>query len=117
NPQITAEDLDQVIRYADEIVGKSLGFYWDSFGPDNNEASSELLFTIEGNGGVRSHSLWVWWHAIFPTEMTLPTGGGWNGFASTPELYDLFEEEDIRRYYDHPITTPRGYNAGFLTGQ
>lgn len=117
NPQFANEDMQKVIQYADEIEGKSLGFYWDSFGPDNNQASTELLFTVEGNAGVRSHSLWVWWHAIFPTEMTLPNGGGWNGFCSTPELYDLFEDGDIRKYYDHPITTPRGYNAGFLTGQ
>jgi starch-binding outer membrane protein, SusD/RagB family len=117
NPQFDHADLERVIQYADEIEGKSIGFYWDSFGPDNEVASSELLFTIHGNAGVRSHSLWVWWHAIFPTEMILPNGGGWNGFASTPELYDLFEEGDIRKYYEHPITTPRGYNAGFLTGQ
>lgn len=118
NPQFSEADMEQVIRYSNEIQNKTLDFYWDSFGPDNNDASSELLFTIEGEGGVRSHSLWVWWHAIFPTEIRLPNGGGWNGFASTPELYDLFEEEDdIRLYYDHPITTPRGYNAGFLTGQ
>lgn len=118
NPEFSQADLEKVIFYADEITHRSLDFYWDSFGPDNNEVSSELIFTIEGEGGVRSHSLWVWWHAIFPTEIRLPNGGGWNGFASTPELYDLFEEEDdIRLYYDHPITTPRGYNAGLLTGQ
>ncbi|MFD2036543.1 RagB/SusD family nutrient uptake outer membrane protein [Belliella marina] len=117
NPQFASGDMQKVIEYADGITGKSIGFYWDSFGPDNNAASDELLFTIEGRGGVRSHSLWVWWHAIFPTEMTLPNGGGWNGFCSTPEIYDLFEDDDIRKYYDHPITTPRGYNAGFLTGQ
>ncbi len=117
NPQFDQADLDKVIEHVDAIEGKSLDFYWDSFVPNNNEASTELVFTIEGNGGVRSHSLWVWWHAIFPGEMTLPNGGGWNGFASTPEVYDLFEEGDIRRHYDHPITAQRGYNAGFLTGQ
>ncbi|WP_114748492.1 RagB/SusD family nutrient uptake outer membrane protein [Pleomorphovibrio marinus] len=117
SPQFDNADMERVIQHSEEIDGKSIGFYWDSFGPDNEVASSELLFTIHGNAGVRSHSLWVWWHAIFPTEMILPNGGGWNGFASTPELYDLFEDGDIRKYYEHPITTPRGYNAGFLTGQ
>lgn len=117
NPQFSNSDMDKVIEHVDAISEKSLDFYWDSFGPDNNTASTELIFTIEGNAGVRSHSLWVWWHAIFPTEMILPNGGGWNGFCSTPELYDLFEENDIRKYYEHPITTARGYNAGFLTGQ
>ncbi|MCH7408118.1 RagB/SusD family nutrient uptake outer membrane protein [Belliella sp. DSM 111904] len=117
NPQFDAQDMQRVIAYADEITEKSLDFYWDSFVPDNNLNSNELIFTIEGRGGVRSHSLWVWWHAIFPTEMILPNGGGWNGFASTPEVYDLFEANDVRRYYEHPITVARGYNAGFLTGQ
>ncbi len=117
NPQFENADLQKVIEYVDAIEGKEIDFYWDSFGPDNNSASSELIFSIEGEGGVRSHSLWVWWHAIFPTEISLPNGGGWNGYSSTPELYDLFEESDIRRYYEHPITEPRGYNVGFLAGQ
>ncbi|QDH78980.1 RagB/SusD family nutrient uptake outer membrane protein [Echinicola soli] len=116
-PQFATSDMDKVIMHVDAIQGKSLGFYWDSFVPENNSTSSELVFTIEGLGGVRSHSLWVWWHAIFPTEMTLPNGGGWNGFCSTPEVYELFEENDVRRYYEHPLTEAHGYNAGFLTGQ
>ncbi|PRD54180.1 RagB/SusD family nutrient uptake outer membrane protein [Sphingobacterium gobiense] len=116
-PQFATEDMEKVIQYADEISGKEIDFYWDNFVPNNNEASSELLFTVEGRGGVRSHSLWVWLHAIFPAEINLPTGGGWNGFAAVGDLYDLFEESDIRRYYAHPLTRPHGYNAGFLTGQ
>ena len=117
HPQFDPADLGKVIQYADEIQGKELDFYWDNFVPNNNEASSELLFTIEGRGGVRSHSLWVWQHAIFPTEMNLPTGGGWNGFAAVGDFYDLFEEQDVRRYYEHPLLKSRGYNAGFLVGQ
>ncbi|WP_187262111.1 RagB/SusD family nutrient uptake outer membrane protein [Pontibacter beigongshangensis] len=117
NPQFNNADLDKVIQYADAITGKSINFYWDSFGPDNNTKSTELLFTIEGQGGVRSHSLYVLWNAIFPGEMTLPNGGGWNGFAAVGDFYDTFEQNDIRRYYEHPITKERGYNAGFLVGQ
>ncbi|PRD49258.1 RagB/SusD family nutrient uptake outer membrane protein [Sphingobacterium haloxyli] len=117
NPQFVTADLEKVIEYSEEISGKELDFYWDNFTPNNNEISSELLFTIEGRGGVRSHSLWVWLHAIFPIEMNLPTGGGWNGFAATGDLYDLFEEDDIRRYYEHPLLVSRRYNAGFLIGQ
>lgn len=119
NPQFSQEDMDQVIRYADAITGKSLDFYWNSFGPDNNEVSSELIFTVEGEGGVRSHSLWVWQAAIFPAEMGLPYGGGgWNGFAAIGDFYGTFEEGDIRRYYEHPHTMEKaGYNVGFLTGQ
>lgn len=117
NPQFATDDMEKVISYSDEIAGKELDFYWDNFTPNNNELSSELLFTIEGRGGVRSHSLWVWLHAIFPIEMNLPTGGGWNGFSAMGALYDLFEEDDIRRYYEHPLLAARGYNAGFLVGQ
>lgn len=118
NPQFSQEDMDKVILYANAITGKSLDFYWDNFGPDNNEVSSELIFTIEGEGGVRSHSLWVFWHATFPAEMQLPNGGGWNGFATIGDFYDTFEERDIRRYYEHPHTMAQaGYNAGFLIGQ
>lgn len=118
NPTFSDADMDKVIEYADAIEGKSLDFYWDSFGPDNNEISSELIFTIEGEGGVRSHSLWVVWHSTFPTEMTLPNGGGWNGFSTMADFYYLFDEEDIRRYYEHPHTMEHGgYNVGFLVGQ
>lgn len=117
NPEFSEADMNKVIENVDALQGLSLDFYWDSFGPDNAEVSSEILFSIQGNGGVRSHSIWTWWHAIFPTEMQLPSGGGWNGYASTPDLYDLFQEGDIRTYYEHPITEQQGYNAGFLTGQ
>ncbi|UKM66530.1 RagB/SusD family nutrient uptake outer membrane protein [Flavobacteriaceae bacterium GSB9] len=117
NPQFSNADMDKVIEYVDALQGLELDFYWDSFGPDNNEVSSELVFTIESRGGILNNSLWVWWSAIFPSEIPLPTGGGWNGYASTPEVYDLFQEGDVRMYYEHPITQEYGYNAGFLTGQ
>jgi hypothetical protein len=117
-PEFDNSDMEKVIQYADAITGKSLNFYWDSFGPNNNEISSELIFTIEGKGGVRSHSQWVIWHATFPSEMDLPNGGGWNGFATLAEFYSSFESNDIRRYYEHPHTMENaGYNVGFLVGQ
>ena len=120
-PTFSDADMDKVIGLVDEIgaTGKTLGFYWDSFGPDNNEVSDEIIFSIESIGGVRGTGQWLVWFATFPAEMTLPGGGGgWNGFATISEFYNSFEENDIRRHYDHPITIENeGYNVGFLTGQ
>ncbi len=111
-PAFPEADMDKVIQYVDDIEGKALDFYWDSFGPDNNEISSEIIFSIESTPGVNVSSLWTTWYAIFPGEIR----GGWNGWATLAEFYDSFEETDVRRYYEHPeVHDARGYNAGFLT--
>lgn len=121
SPEFSNADMDKVIQYVDEIAatGKQLDFYWDSFGPDNNDISSEIVFSIESQGGIRGTGQWLIWFATFPAEMVLPgDGGGWNGFATISEFYNSFEESDTRRYYEHPLTMENGgYNVGFLTGQ
>ncbi|MEO9474374.1 MAG: RagB/SusD family nutrient uptake outer membrane protein [Cyclobacteriaceae bacterium] len=119
NPTFSDADMDKVIEHVDAISGKSIDFYWDSFGPDNNDVSSEIIFSIESIGGVRGTGQWLIWFATFPAEMVLPGGGGgWNGFATISEFYNSFEDKDIRRYYEHPTTKDNGgYNVGFLTGQ
>ncbi|WP_258104720.1 RagB/SusD family nutrient uptake outer membrane protein [Marinoscillum sp. MHG1-6] len=112
SPTFLDSDMDKVISYVDAIDGKALDFYWDSFGPDNNDISSEIIFSIESIGGGRVSSLWTTWYAILPGEI----GGGWNGWATIAEFYNSFEEADIRRYYEHPITIEGGgYNVGFVT--
>lgn len=111
-PTFPAADMDKVIQNVDAIEGRELDFYWDSFGPDNNEISSDIIFSIESTPGVTVSSLWTTWYAIFPSEIR----GGWNGWATIAEFYNSFEESDIRRYYEHPeVHDARGYNAGFIT--
>lgn len=112
SPRFDEDDLNKVIQYVDAIEGKALDFYWNSFGPDNNEVSSEIIFSIESTPGVNVSSLWTTWYAIFPSEIR----GGWNGWATVAEFYNSFEDEDIRKYYEHPeVHDTRGYNAGFVT--
>lgn len=118
NPSFDAKDMDKVITYADQITGKSLDFYWNNFGPNNGEISTELIFSIQGIGGVRGNGLENTFYAALPSELELPLGGGWNGWATTQAFYESFTDGDIRKSYDHPLTKPtHGYNVGFLEGQ
>ncbi|MDB5248896.1 MAG: RagB/SusD family protein [Segetibacter sp.] len=119
NPTFASTDLDKVIQHADAITGKQLNFYWDNFGPNNGQISKEIVFSVEAIGGTRAHGLQFQWYATLPGEIKLSaSGGGWNGLCTLKEFYNKYETNDIRRYYESPITKPvYGYNVGFLVGQ
>jgi hypothetical protein len=117
-PVFDKADMDKVITYANDITGKSLDFYWNNFQPNNGAISKEQIFTLQGVAGTHGLDLQYTWYAAFLGEMTLPQGGGWNGWATTPAFYDSFADGDIRKAYNDPVLkTKGGFNAGFVIGQ
>ncbi|MCX2473494.1 RagB/SusD family nutrient uptake outer membrane protein [Pedobacter sp. MC2016-05] len=117
-PTFDKANMDKVIANADNIVGKSLDFYWNNFQPANGELSKEQIFTLQGVGGSRGLLTQYWWYASLIGSMTLPQGGGWNGFATTPDFYASFSDGDIRKSYIDPIVKAKGgFNVGFIIGQ
>ncbi|MCG8332389.1 MAG: RagB/SusD family nutrient uptake outer membrane protein [Chitinophagales bacterium] len=113
-------DMNQVIAMADAITASGEyeldDNYFDSFIPNNGEASSELIFVSENTSGAASGNVRSRW---FMTTHYNQTPSGWNGFVALTDLYNLFEEDDMRRQQelDFMKADGIGYNAGFLVGQ
>ena len=93
-----ASDMTQVISLVDAIEGEGYGLqagYFDLFrdGPDN-----ETIWSLESSTGNRIFN-------GLHYNSTSQSGGGWNGFSTLAEYYDLFEgDENINRYAADGVT-------------
>lgn len=84
--QAAAEDMNKVVEYVDAISDAGFGLqsgYFEIFEPTVD--TETIFFTTTGVGS----KIWDGLHY----NQTTPdnTGGGWNGFATLAEFYDLFE--------------------------
>src|SRR5690606_37114250 len=98
----------------------SPGKYFDNFAPNNDAVSTENIFTLYNEFGVRGGSVDRTWNTVAHYHMT---PGGWNVWCTLSDYYDLFEEGDERVgiYYEYPADTManpgKRRNVGFLVGQ
>src|SRR5690606_41934640 len=107
NPPCDAADMNQVIALADDITASGeygispAGRYFDNFAPNNDAVSTENIFTLYNEFGVRGGSIDRTWNTIAHYNMT---PGGWNGWCTLSDYYDLFDEGDERLgiAYDYP---------------
>jgi len=125
-PKFDAADMAKVISLANEITGYTIspqGKYFDNFAPDNHLKSTENIFTLYNEEGVRGGGVDRAYWTVSHYNMT---PGGWNGWAALSGLYDKFTTGDERRgiYYNYPADTTsnrtKNYkiqNAGLLQGQ
>ena len=126
NPTFDAADMNQVIALADDITASGeygispAGKYFDNFAPNNDAVSTENIFTLYNEFGVRGGAIDRTWNTVAHYNMT---PGGWNGWCTLSDYYDLFEEGDERAgiYYEYPADTManpgKRRNVGFLVGQ
>lgn len=118
-PKFAASDMQQVISLADQIIGGGAysldDSYFDNFAPNNDDLSSENIFTAENRGGSSSANVrWQWYCTLHYNQ----NPSGWNGFATLGDFYDSFEDNDIRKGTDYAgMTDVSGIRAGFLFGQ
>ena len=115
----SSEDMNNVIMHTDAIISSgnySLEtMYFDNFSPTNTSDSSENIFVSvneRGNNPANTQSRW---------HMTLHYNNqpdGWNGFVTLAEIYELYEDGDMRRSFTPSYFEGNtGMNAGFLYGQ
>ena len=123
NPTFAAGDMDMVVQYADEIINSGSysiqsGFdgYFANFAPDNDQISTENIFTAENIGGQTSGNVRSRW---FCTLHYNQNPSGWNGFTTISDFYNKFDaDNDVRVGGPYAgITDVAGINAGFLVGQ
>jgi hypothetical protein len=119
NPSFDQADMNQVISLADDIInsGKySISTnYFDNFAPNNDQISTENIFTALNEGGISSGNVRSRWFCGLHYNQN---PSGWNGFCTLGDFYDSFETDDLRVRADYPgMTEVAGINAGFLIGQ
>jgi len=117
-PTFDAADMNEVIAIADQIINS--GRYslaanvFDNFAPNNDQISTENIFTAENLGGSTSGNVRSRW---FCTLHYNQNPSGWNGFTTLGDFYNSFEEGDMRIGVDYPgVTEVAGINVGFLVG-
>jgi len=120
NPTYPAEDMNQVVALADQIIGSSRGYaladnFYSNFAPNNSTASNELIYALENTVGVRGGNNRFHW---FCTLHYNQRPSGWNGFTTLADFYDKFEAADQRRGAAYPgVTNVTGLRVGMLIGQ
>ena len=119
SPTFPAGDMDKVILYADQLIASNQyslsNNYFDNFAPNNDQISTENIWTAENVGGSSSGNVRSRW---FCTLHYNQNPSGWNGFATLSDFYDSFETADMRKKATYAgMTEVGGINAGFLIGQ
>src|SRR5690606_35180850 len=126
NPVFEPTDMDQVISLAEAITMTGQyeisppGRYFDNFAPNNDVISTENIFTLYNEFGVRGGSVDRTWNTVAHYNMV---PGGWNGWCTLSDYYDMFDEDDERLgiYYEYAADTMDNpgerRNVGFLVGQ
>lgn len=126
SPTFEAADMNQVIELTNQIGASNRytisapGKYFDNFAPNNHAVSTENIFTLYNENGVRGGNIDRTWNTVAHYNMV---PGGWNGWSTLSGYYDLFDEGDERLgiYYDYPADTmnnpDKRKNVGFFIGQ
>ncbi|WP_420401020.1 RagB/SusD family nutrient uptake outer membrane protein [Flagellimonas sp.] len=121
-----ASALNEVVSLVDAIAAEGYALqdgYFDIFKED---ADSETIFWLPTSVGNR-----IWNGAHYNTVAPDNTGGGWNGFSTLAEFYDMFEgnpttnnvgdgQEERRGWVpdaSNADETNLGFAYGFFIGQ
>ncbi|MCB0653381.1 MAG: RagB/SusD family nutrient uptake outer membrane protein [Saprospiraceae bacterium] len=120
DPSFAAADMNKVIEYCDQIINSGAYQlavdYWDNFRPDNDQVSTELIFTSRNQGGIQTGNVQSRWHSSMHYNQN---PSGWNGFCTIAEFYDKFQDpNDVRLSYTAPeLAGISGAKMGFQVGQ
>jgi hypothetical protein len=99
-----AEDMNQVINHVDAIADEGFGLQSGFFELFTPAVDTETVFFTETGVGSR---MWYGLHYFQTTPDN--TGGGWNGFATLSEFYDLFEGDADNNHLGANQEERRGY--------
>lgn len=115
-------DMNRVISLVDEISGEGYGLVSGYFDIFRRQLDRETIWFIPTAVGNRI------WNGLHYNQAPDQTGGGWNGFSTLAEFYDMFEgdpnsnrgtaqgvpldEQEERRGY----VPPSGLSAGSFDG-
>jgi hypothetical protein len=117
-----ASDMTQVITLVDAIAADGFELQAGYFDIFKQEVDSETIFFTTSDIGPR-----IWNSMHYNQNAPDNTGGGWNGFTTLAEFYDLFEGDpninvpgsgqEERRGFVPTDGSHFGIGFGFLIGQ
>ena len=122
-----AADLDDVIAQVNAIEGEGYALDADYFnvfvggGDNSNVENTDLIWNVSAGAGNRM------WNGLHYNQSHPDNGGGgWNGFTTLSEFYDLFEgpsdtnvkggTQEERRGYTQTLASTNADNQGFGFG-
>lgn len=82
---VNSDDMNQVISLVDQINGDGYGLVSGYFDIFREASDNETIFFLTTAVGNRI------WNGLHYNQAPDITGGGWNGFSTLAEFYDLFE--------------------------
>ncbi len=83
--QPNSADMNQVISLVDQISAEGYGLVGGYFDIFRNTLDNETIWFLTAEVGNRI------WNGLHYNQAPDITGGGWNGFATLAEYYDMFE--------------------------
>lgn len=83
--QPESADMNQVISLVDDISAEGYGLVEGYFDIFRNNLDNETIWFIPTGVGNRI------WNTLHYNQAPDQAGGGWNGFATLAEFYDMFE--------------------------
>ncbi|MCX2679900.1 RagB/SusD family nutrient uptake outer membrane protein [Galbibacter sp. EGI 63066] len=120
-------DMDQVVSLVDQIANDGYGLVAGYFDIFKEDMDNETIWYIPTSVGNRI------WNGLHYNQITPEQSGGWNGFSTLAEFYDLFEgdpnvntegsgQEERRGFVpdiasDNIDETNYGIGYGFLISQ
>jgi len=112
------DNMSKVISNCDAIISSGKysleSDYFKMFSADN-ENSSEFIFCVHNERGIRSSGVSG---RYFATLHYNQKPSGWNGFTTLADFYDSFEDSDVRKHGEVPaVKAASGLEAGLLFGQ
>lgn len=103
-----ASDMTTVINLVDEIAAEGFALEDDYFQIFAKSGDKETIFSTPTGNGNR------FWNGLHYSQGTKGnSGGGWNGFSTIAEMYDLFEGDPDSNAWD-PADTARDERRGYV---
>ncbi|APG59757.1 RagB/SusD family nutrient uptake outer membrane protein [Christiangramia salexigens] len=113
NDSADSADMQKVVSLVDEINGEGFDLVEGYFDIFKKDLDKETIWWIPTGVGNRI------WNTLHYNQGTEISGGGWNGFATLAEFYDLFEGDANENYQGSGQEERRGFvpKAGTPIGQ
>lgn len=114
----SSENMAKVVTACDAIISSgnySLESDYYKMFSSENENSSEFIFAVHNERGIRSSGVSGRYYATLHYNQK---PSGWNGFTTLADFYDSFEDGDIRKHGEvAAVKAASGLEAGLLYGQ
>lgn len=105
NESPDTSDMNEVVNLINDIEGSGYGLESGFFDIFREDTDNETILYLNSAVGNRI------WNTLHYNQTPEIAGGGWNGFATLSEFYDLFEGPANTNWPNHGQEERRGFTA------